>query len=145
MSDIFERILMLKKSPMFSEVHTEDLRAVAQELEEDVYFEGDRVFEINDFGDHMYLIQRGRIGISLNSDHSSQDFIAELGPGECFGEMGLLDDLPRSATAHVLRETHILTLEKGCLRGLIVSYPELALGMLRGISQRLRATNLRTI
>lgn len=145
MSDIFERILMLKKSPMFSEVHTEDLRAVAQELEEDAYFAGDRVFEINDYGDHMYLIQSGRIGISLNADKTSKDFIAELGPGECFGEMGLLDDQPRSATAHVLEESHILTLEKGRLRGLIVSYPELALGMLRGISQRLRATNLRTL
>ena len=54
-----------------------------------------------------------------------------------------LDDLPRSATAHVLEDSSLLSLEKGQLKRLIVHYPELALGMLKGLSLRLRDTNLK--
>ena len=141
MSDLFERILLLKRSPVFSEVKTEDLRVVAQSLEEEQYFKGDRVFDINEYGDRMYIVQNGRIGISLHTDSSKQDFIAELEAGECFGEMNLIDELPRSATAHVLEDTTLLCLEKSRLRGLVINYPELSLGMLKGLSLRLRQVN----
>ncbi|HBE91622.1 MAG TPA: hypothetical protein DDW55_03510 [Gammaproteobacteria bacterium] len=141
MSDLFERILLLKRSPVFAEVKTEDLRVVAQSLEEERYFKGDRVFDINEYGDRMYIVASGRIGISLHTDSSSQDFITELGAGECFGEMNLIDELPRSATAHVLEDTTLLSLEKSRLRGLVINYPELSLGMLKGLSLRLRQVN----
>jgi CRP/FNR family transcriptional regulator, cyclic AMP receptor protein len=141
MSDLFERIMLLKRSPVFTEVKTEDLRVVAQSLEEEQYFKGDRVFDINEYGDRMYIVQNGRIGISLHTDTSKLDFIAELEAGECFGEMNLIDELPRSATAHVLEDTRLLSLEKSRLRGLVINYPELSLGMLKGLSLRLRQAN----
>lgn len=141
MSDLFERILLLKESPMFSEVLTEDLRIVAQMLEEESYFTGDRIFDINEHGDHMYILQSGKIGISLNPDPTIKEFVVELGPGECFGEMNMLDELPRSASAHVLQDTSVLSLEKSRLRGLIINYPELSIGMLKGLSLRLRVAN----
>ena len=67
--------------------------------------------------------------------------MAELGVGDCFGEMNLLDNLPRSATAHVLEDTVVLTLDVNQLHQLIIRYPELALGMLKGLSLRLRESN----
>ena len=145
MPDLFERILLLKQSTMFSEVPTEDLRVVAKMLDEENYFAGDRVFDINEFGDHMYILQSGRIGISLSPDLASREFVAELNPGECFGEMNLLDELPRSATAHVLEDSLILSLEKSRLRGLIINYPELSIGLLKGLSLRLRKANLKNV
>lgn len=143
MSDLFERVLLLKQSPMFSEVSTEDLRIVAQMLEEENYFAGDRIFDVNEHGDHMYILQSGRVGISLNPDPTIKEFVVELGLGECFGEMNLLDELPRSASAHVLVDSIVLSLEKSRLRGLIINYPELSIGMLKGLSLRLRAANLK--
>ncbi|TNF98066.1 MAG: cyclic nucleotide-binding domain-containing protein [Gammaproteobacteria bacterium] len=143
MTDIFELILLLKSSPVFEQVATEDLRYVAQAMEPESYLGGERIFDINENGDYMYLVQNGRIGISLNEDPTAKEFVAELGPGECFGEMNLLDDLPRSATAHVLEDSNLLSLEKGQLRRLIIHYPELAMGMLKGLSLRLRDTNLK--
>jgi len=145
MPDLFERILLLKQSTMFSEVPTEDLRVVAKMLDEENYFAGDRVFDINEFGEHMYILQSGRIGISLSPDLASREFVAELNPGECFGEMNLLDELPRSATAHVLEDSMILSLEKSRLRGLIINYPELSIGLLKGLSLRLRKANLKNV
>jgi CRP-like cAMP-binding protein len=143
MSDIFERVLLLKKSPIFAEVDTDDLRIVAQTMEQTAFFKGDRVFDISEQGDEMYIIITGRVGVSVTPDPAVQVFIDELGPGDCFGEMVMLDDQPRSATIHVLEDARMLTLEKARLRGLIKRYPALALGMLRGVSLRLRSVNSR--
>ncbi len=141
MADIFEKILMVKKSPIFSEVNTEDLRIVAREMEEESYFSGDRIFNIDEYGDHMYIIENGKVGISLSSEKKPATFIATLETGECFGEMNLLDELPRSASAHVLEDTKLLSLEKTKLRALIINYPQLSMGMLKGLSLRLRGAN----
>lgn len=130
---------------MFSMVSTDDLRVVAQALEMQEYFRGDRVFEINQQGDYLYLLVSGRIGISIEQDPSSREFIATLGPGECFGEMNLLDDLPRSATAQVLEDSTVLALEKTRLKRLIQSYPDISIGMLRSLSLRIRELNSRLL
>lgn len=143
MSDLFERIILLKQTPIFSEVSTEDLRVVAHELEEEVCFSGERVFDINDPSDRMYIIVSGRIGISLEKSTADKKFIAELGIKECFGEMGMFDDLPRSATAFVMEDSVLLSLDKAKLRALIINYPELSLGILGSLSHRLRDANLR--
>ena len=145
MPDLFERLMLLKKSPVFSMVATGDLRVVAQALQQQEYFTGDRVFEINQQGDYLYLLVSGRIGISIEQDPTSARFIATLGPGDSFGEMNLLDDLPRSATAQVLEDSTVLALEKSRLKGLIQSYPDISIGMLRSLSLRIREANTRLL
>ena len=145
MTDLFDRLMLLKRSPVFSMVATDDLRMIAQALEQQVYFRGDRVFEINQQGDYLYLLVAGRIGISIEQDPSSTHFIATLGPGDSFGEMNLLDDLPRSATAHVLEDATVLALEKSRLKCLIQSYPDISIGMLRSLSLRIREANTRLL
>jgi CRP-like cAMP-binding protein len=85
------------------------------------------------------------VGITLDTDTTSRNYICTLGPGECFGEMNLLDDLPRSASAHALEDTTVLALEKTRLRGLLQSYPEISIGMLRSLSLRVREVNNRLL
>ena len=141
MKSFLDRLLLLKRSPLFGEVSTDDLRVVVEQLREEACFTGEHIFDIHDPGDQMYILVSGKVGISLADDPRSEDFVSVLGPGECFGEMGLLDDLPRSATARVLEDAVVLCLEKERLRGLVVSYPELAFGLLRSLSLRLRSAN----
>ena len=143
MPDLLDRLILLKQSPIFSMVMTDDLRVVAQAMEKQPYFSGDHVFEIDEQGDHLYIIVSGKIGISLDPNPDSSRYISRLGPGDCFGEMNLLDDLPRSATATVLVDAVLLSLEKTRLRGLIQSYPDMSIGMLRSLSLRLREANRR--
>ena len=138
MADLFDRILFLKKSDIFSKVLTDDLRYIAEALEEDEFSAGERVFDINDQGDQLYIVTEGKIGISINPDPSVKEFVTYIGSGEAFGEMNLIDHLPRSATAHVIVDTKVLTLEKSRLRGLLLSYPEISFGMLRALSLRIR-------
>jgi CRP/FNR family transcriptional regulator, cyclic AMP receptor protein len=145
MADFFDRIVILKSTSTFSEVSTDDLRVVAEEMQEEAYFPGEHVFEINDPSDRMYIVLTGKIGISIHRDPKVKDFVSELGPGECFGEMGSIDGSPRSGTAHVLEDSLLLYLDKLKLHGLIASYPELALGLLRGMSMRVRETSRKLI
>ena len=139
MSLHFERILLLTKVPLFSYLRTDQLSRLEPLLEPVAWPKGERVFEAGDMGLELYIITSGHIGISVDPDPSRQVFINELKAGDCLGEMALIDNEPRSATAHVLEDTQALALEKDRLHGLLMSYPELGIGMLRALSQRLRA------
>lgn len=138
MVDLYHRILFLKNTSIFKEVITDDLRLVANMLEEEKCYKGDVIFEKNDHGENLYIIIDGKVGITL--DARKNDYVATMQKGDCFGEMNLIDDLPRSATAVVLEDVQMLKLGKQKLQGLILSYPELGLGMLKALSLRLRAT-----
>lgn len=139
MPDLFEKVLLLKSSDIFNEINTEDLRFVADALEQEQYFSGDHIFEKNDRGEYMYLVIEGEVGIAL--EKNSNEYVATMSSGECFGEMNLLDDLPRSASAVVVKDATLLKLSRARLRGLIMSYPELGLGMLKSLSLKLRETS----
>ena len=143
METLFERILLLKQGMAFTHVPTESLRIVAAELVPEFFPAGDLVFRKYDQGEQMYIIQQGSIGISIEDHPRGDQFIALLSPGDCFGEMGMLDDQPRSASAHVIEDSQLLILEKGRLIALLSRYPELALGILRSLSLRLRESNAR--
>ena len=139
MIDLFEKIILLKNSDIFHHIITDDLRYIADALIEEKYFSGDIVFEKNDRGDNMYVVVTGEVGIALNNN--SDDYITTIIAGGCFGEMNLLDELPRSATAIVIEDATVLRLSQPKLRGLLVSYPELGLGMLKSMSLKLRKTS----
>jgi len=139
MSLHFERVLLLTRVPLFSYLRTDQLSRLEPLLEPVAWPKGERVFEAGDMGLELYIITSGRIGISVDPDPSRHVFINELKAGDCLGEMALIDNEPRSATAVVLEDTQALALEKDRLRGLLMCYPELGIGMLRALSQRLRA------
>lgn len=139
MSQHFERVLLLTKVPLFAYLRTDQLSRMAPLLEPVAWPKGERVFDQGDMGLEFYIITSGRIGISVDPDPRRQVFINELKAGDCLGEMALIDNEPRSATAHVLEDTQALALDKERLHGLLMSYPELGIGMLRALSQRLRA------
>jgi len=138
MPDLFERILMLKSVPIFSGIKTEDLQLMAQILEEEPWLAGEVVFRAGDPSDKVYVIASGRVAIIGGASTRESDIVAMLGANECFGEMGAFDNKPRSATAKVAEDATLLSLDKAKLRELISRHPELALGLLQTLSERLR-------
>ena len=141
MQPLFDRILLLKRVPFFALLRTDQLRHIAPVLEPAGWAAGERVFDKGDVSDRMYILLSGRVGIALNDSEESAEYIAQLGQGDCFGEMGLLDDLPRSATAYVLETAEALSLSRERLQGMLLAYPELGIGMLAALSLRLREAN----
>lgn len=143
MSIDFERILRLKRVGIFSLLRTDQLHRVVGAMEPVEWLGGERLFSRGDPADAMYLIVRGRVKIALAELPSadSKGYLVELGPGDSFGEMSLLDDQPRSASAVAQEVTMALALARESLHGLLRSYPGIGVGMLRALSLRLRDTN----
>lgn len=138
MSLHLERVLLLTRVPLFSCLRTDQLSRLAPLLEPVAWPKGVRVFDMGEIGLELYIITAGRIGISVDPDPSRPVFISELKAGDSLGEMALIDNEVRSATAHVLEDTQAFALDNEKFQGMLKSYPELGIGMLRALSKRLR-------
>ena len=107
---------------------------------EKVAIDGERIVRAGDHGSEMYVIKSGRVRISRQM--AGRDVtMSELGPGDFFGEMSLLESLPRDADAISVGETRLLVLSAGSLLVRLRRDPTFALEMLHRLSGRVRALN----
>lgn len=104
---------------------------------------GTVLFEEGQPGDTMYVIQSGRVQISKRVG-DTRVTIAQLGPGDCVGEMAILDGQPRSADALVAEDAVLVVLDRNTFEQMIRDHGEIAVRIMRKLSQRLREAN-RTI
>jgi CRP-like cAMP-binding protein len=74
--------------------------------------------------------------------NSSERPLALLGEKECFGEMAILDDLPRSASVRAVEPTTVLKIDRESFRELILERPQIAFSIFRILSGRLRHQNI---
>jgi len=106
---------------------------------------GRLIFKEGDEGDGLYVVQTGRIEISAQVSPSSEKVLSQVGPGEIFGEMAVLETKPRSATATTAEPSVIYFIPRGPLLAMIEQSPALGLALLREISRRLREFNQRHV
>jgi diguanylate cyclase (GGDEF)-like protein len=137
---IIERILFFKKISIFSSLSSYELRKVAEVLSEEEFSSGEILFSEGDFGDCMYLIVDGKISIFTGKSPAIK-ILAAFEKGAFFGEMGLYDDKPRAASAMADLKSHTLVLRKGEFCDLISEFPMVALGIMKELNNRIRATN----
>jgi CRP-like cAMP-binding protein len=103
-----------------------------------VFRAGEVVFEQGSAGRQMYVVNTGRVNV-LRSANGRQVQVGTLGPGDIFGEMALVDDLPRSATVVAAEEdTRLLEIDHALFIYLVGQQPTFALMVLKAISLRLR-------
>ncbi len=137
MRSFVEKMLFFKGVGIFAELSGEELRRVA-EISEDVSLPAGRtIFRRGDPGDAMYLILDGVVEIIVDSRT-----VAELGAGECFGEMALLDAEPRSADARSGTDVELLKIRGEDFDDLLDRKHEIAKGILRVLTARLRRANI---
>jgi CRP/FNR family transcriptional regulator, cyclic AMP receptor protein len=86
----------------------------------------------------FYVVVRGKVRVEQDGEGGARLPIRELGPGGSFGEMGLIDDLPRSATIVALEPTECALLAKWDFRNELRSDPDVALALLPILTQRIR-------
>jgi CRP/FNR family transcriptional regulator, cyclic AMP receptor protein len=105
------------------------------------YKPGDVLFREGDGGEEMYIIQSGKVAIKKKVKDGSEAVLATLEKGDFFGEMSILERLPRAATAEVVEEGDLIVIGGETFGDMIKSNPEIAVRMLRKYSIRLRETN----
>lgn len=98
------------------------------------------LFYQDDAGDAAFVVRTGEIAILLNTADGRELVINELRAGECFGELALLTDAPRSASAFARQDTEIIVLPRNDFLGELERQPKLLRHVLEVTAQRLRAS-----
>ena len=101
---------LLKKFDLFSELDERELELIAAVAKPRRYDKDEVVFHADERGDVFCLIISGRVKVTMISPEGKEIILSMLGPGEFFGEMSLLDELPRSATVIAMQQLDVMTI-----------------------------------
>jgi HEAT repeat protein len=133
-----ERLLALRKVPLFETLTLDQLDAVDQLAEERDFAPGEVIVRQGEPGGELYLLLEGSVEVLLDHDLPTQRALRQLTAVDYFGEMAILDDQPRSATIVARERSRLLVLEGASLKELILQMPDIAFEILRELSGRVR-------
>ncbi len=132
---------MPRRGERFSGAIRAELEALQSAGETRTFRAGEVIFSAGDPGDGFYVIENGRVQIIASFAGTEPRVLATITAGDFFGEMAVLDDAPRSATAKAETDTRATFLSRDELLELLERRPRLALNLIREFSNRIRALN----
>lgn len=129
----------MQSTPLFAHMMDRDLTHLADDLHAREYHQGEIIFREGDAGQFLYLVASGQVRIFVNGVDGNETSVILFGrPGDMFGELAIVDGLPRSATAVALHNTLLYTLSREQFRHHMQQCPQLALNFMRELSMRVR-------
>ena len=127
------RVQLLLAVPLFADVGDPALSSIAEVAIEVDFPAGRVIVRQGEVGTGFYVIAGGHARVSRDGET-----IAELGPGEFFGELSLLDGRPRIATVSATEPTTCLAIASWEFETLLQAQPGVAIAILHGVARRLR-------
>ncbi len=134
-------IAALRAIPLFSSLDDVSARELCEIAQMRDFHTGDTLFRAGDKGDALYLIEAGTVCISLRDTDGNDVTLAEMRPGDFFGEMAVIDGRPRSADASIAAEARLAVIGREDFLSLCRRQPEIALEMVSAMGVRLRRTD----
>jgi len=132
---------------LFQGLRSNDITHLMKSLQERTYLKGETIFVEGDIGRGLFIVASGTVQLTKMNPEGKQAVLAQVHPGEFFGEMALLEEMPRSATAVAAENTKIHILYKVKLETLLYEYPRVGVVIMnhlaRMLSARLRSTQER--
>jgi CRP-like cAMP-binding protein len=110
-------LAQLRAIPMFAPLPAPTLEALALSMTRKEVPAGETIFRQGDHGDRFYIIDSGEIEIEIDGREANV-----LGPGEHFGEIALLRDIPRTASARARKQTQLYALERDAFLGAVTGH-----------------------
>lgn len=129
---------VLQQVPLFGEIPPEDLERLAAVARARTYPKNNMVLFKDDVGDALFVVASGQVKVVLTGEDGREVILAVLGPGAFFGEMALIDDEPRSANVIAMEQAQLLVLQREEFRAALRRSPDIAWGLLRELTRRLR-------
>ncbi len=126
-------VSLLKTIPLFAEVPEDKLRKIAPFAETDEFAEGQVVVKEGGYSNHFFAIEDGTAKVERGGEH-----IADLGPGDVFGEQGLLEKQERSATVTATSRLRVFKIEHWELSRMRKTMPEVVEELQRKVTERQR-------
>jgi CRP-like cAMP-binding protein len=136
-------VAALHRARLFADIPPAGLRPLAAAAQRCTFPTGAALMTPGEPSDLLHVLVDGRVRVeqALPEVSNVPVRLAELGPGDVVGEMGVLDHAPRSATVTALEDTHTLGLGPDLLAATALQYPTVTTALLRILSERLRSTN----
>jgi len=138
-----EHARLLASVPLFLDLSKRELQRLSAATVLRDYAANDELVRQDTPGVGLFVLVSGRVRVTARQDGGDTHELAVMGPGEVLGEMALLDELPRSATATALEPTRALLLPFQDFRAALREDPDIAIKLLAVVSRRLRRAETR--
>ena len=129
---------VLRRNILFRDVDRKTITRSMNHFTERAFCAGDLIFDEYSKGRELFLLCSGRVRIKKYTKFGVESLLAVLHPGDFFGEMSLIDGLPRSARADAMDDCRVLTLTAEKYRTLVHQNRQVALNLLNNLAVRLR-------
>jgi CRP/FNR family cyclic AMP-dependent transcriptional regulator len=129
---------VLKAVPLFASFPDEQLRMLTTMVTRRSAPRGTTIMAGGDATDSLYIVLSGRLKVMMSDSEGKEVILTILGPGEFFGEMGLIDDEPRSASVVTIEPCELLSIAKRDFKRCLAENFEMTMEVMRGLVRRLR-------
>jgi uncharacterized membrane protein len=132
----------LSRIPLFKRLTPEELEQLAKEVDQVKFKDDETIFNEQDKGDALYAVEDGAVRIWVLDEDVKPVTLAELKPGEFFGELAVLDRGPRSTNATAIGDTTLHRLSSDDFQKFLMDHPDVAIDVICEIGARMRQTNV---
>ena len=129
---------MLRSVPLFASFPEEPLRLLATVVTRRSATRGSIIMAAGDPTDSLYIVLSGRLKVMMSDAEGKEVILTILGPGEFFGEMGLIDDSPRSASVVAIEPCELMAITRRDFKKCLAENVDMASAVMRGLVRRLR-------
>src|SRR5215831_3812068 len=142
MTNLTDEARSLARIPLFKRLEAEELEHLAGEVVQVNYPAGETIFNEHDRGDALYILEEGSVRIWIYDEDVKEVTLAELKPGDFFGELAVLDRGERSSSATAITDVHLHRLSSDDFQKFLIDHPDASIDVICEIAQRMRQTNL---
>src|SRR5256884_9577552 len=142
MNNLSEEAQSLARVPLFKRLEPHELEHLAEEIDQVNYKAGETIFNEHDRGDALYILEEGAVRIWVYDEDVKEITLAQLKPGDFFGELAVLDRGERSRSAPAVTDIHLHRLSSDDFQQFLIDHPDAAIDVICEIAQRMRQTNL---
>ena len=135
---LMERILFLKRVPLFTELPPADLKQIASIAGEHLFAAGETISAEGELGEEMYIIVSGEVRVIARGKQGKEVEIVRRTPGEYVGEMSIISREPRMASLVAKGEVRVLCIEQAEFEEILRLRPETSLALMRVLCERLK-------
>ena len=133
-----ENKAFLKRVPLFSGLTDSQIERLAAGSVRRNFPKGRTIVAEGEPSQSLYILLSGRAKVQRSDTEGKEVILSVLGSGECFGEMSLIDDAPRSASVITLESSDFMSIAKESFKAVLMTSPEISLRIMKGLVKRLR-------
>ena len=142
LTQLSEEAQSLARVPLFKRLEPHELENLAEEVDQVNFKAGETIFSEHDRGDSLYVVETGSVRIWVFDEDVKEVTLAELKPGDIFGELAVLDRGERSSSATAIVDTHLHRLSSDDFQKFLMQHPDASIDVICEIAARMRQTNL---